>query len=309
MTERARPYDNPFDLHDEPAYQRWRAGKLERLAGGDDFPIVAIADVNQLQEAEIAALLRQLQRCNMAIYDTGAEGFADKEFVRRLGRHFGLTRLDGNPYSDEDDISSITVKPRDQGALYIPYTDRPISWHTDGYYNAPEVQVRSFILHCARPAARGGENRLLDPELAYIHLRDENPDYIAALMAEDAMSIPANEVNDFVSRPLQSGPVFSVQADGTLHMRFTARKRHVIWREDAMLARARDCLSALLDSDSRFIYRHRLDAGQGLIANNVLHSRSAFEDGTGTEEARLLYRARYHDRIKGTGMAEFTEAI
>ena len=66
----------------------------------------------------------------------------------------------------------------------------PIKWHTDGYYNPPERQVRSFVLHCVHSAAQGGENRLLDHEIAYLMLRDENADFIRALSTADAMTIP-----------------------------------------------------------------------------------------------------------------------
>jgi hypothetical protein len=38
-----------------------------------------------------------------------------------------------------------------------------------------------------------------------------------------------------------------------------------------------------------------LQAGEGLISNNVLHNRTAFEDGPG--HRRLIYRARFYDRI------------
>jgi hypothetical protein len=41
----------------------------------------------------------------------------------------------------------------------------------------------------------------------------------------------------------------------------------------------------------------RLASGWGLISNNVLHTRTGFEDGA---VPRLLYRARYYDRIDGT---------
>ena len=50
-------------------------------------------------------------------------------------------------------------------------------------------------MHCVSPAKSGGENSYLDPEIAYILMRDENPDYIAALMQDDVMMIPANEID------------------------------------------------------------------------------------------------------------------
>jgi hypothetical protein len=33
----------------------------------------------------------------------------------------------------------------------------------------------------------------------------------------------------------------------------------------------------------------------------VLHKREAFQDDAGAGRERLLFRARYHDRIRGTG--------
>lgn len=308
MTDQTCKNTSPFDLDDDSAYQAWRSRKLAAQPLDSSTLIVPINNPELLEESEILALTRLVRSTNMAIYDTGASAKAGRQFIRHLGERFGLRNLDGNPYSDEDDISSISVKPGDQGAVYIPYTDRPISWHTDGYYNSQDTQVRSFILHCAYPASEGGENRLLDPELAYIYLRDIEPSYIQAFMAPDVMTIPANEVNDFINRPAQSGPVYSLQADGSLHMRFTARKKHVIWSSDPAVSEAREALSELLNSNSPFIHRHRLEAGQGLLTNNVLHNRSMFRDAAGGDSARLLYRARYYERIKGTGPDNLMEA-
>ncbi len=66
-----------------------------------------------------------------------------------------------------------------------------------------------------------------------------------------------------------------------------------------MAAAAR--LLQILESDSDFVLRTRLAPGMGLVCNNVLHERSAFEDAPGRE--RLLYRARYVERIAGTERA------
>lgn len=309
MTGRPDADFNPFDLNREADYQAWRAHKLARMPQGAAGLVVPVQNGEWPDDAEFTALQDLLRRTNMAVYDLGGGGEAGKDFVRRLGARFGLVSLDGNPYSDEDDISSIMVKPRDKGAIYIPYTDRPISWHTDGYYNSTESQVRGFILHCARPAASGGENRLLDPEIAYIELRDANPDFIRALSAPDVMTIPENEVNDFITRPAQTGPVFSVSGEGALHMRYTARKRHVIWSDAPLVREAIAHLTGFLDSDSPFIYRHRLEAGQGLVCNNVLHNRAVFHNTAGGGDERLLYRARYHDRVRGTLPADIWEAL
>ena len=56
------------------------------------------------------------------------------------------------------------------------------------------------------------------------------------------------------------------------------------------------CLEDILASDSPAIFHHRLSAGQGLICNNTLHTRSAFEDEEGSL-GRLVYRARFFERV------------
>jgi len=189
------------------------------------------------------------------------------------------------------------VTPEKSGRGYIPYSSRRLLWHTDGYYNPPAQRIRAFLLHCVRPAAAGGENRLLDPEIAYLLLRDADSAFIEALQAPDAMTVPANEEDPSRERAAQSGPVFSCEADA-LHMRYTARTRSIQWRADAATQAAVERLREILDSNSRYVFRLRLASGQGLVCNNVLHDRSEFTDPSDAAEAgRLVYRARYSDRI------------
>ncbi len=42
-------------------------------------------------------------------------------------------------------------------------------------------------------------------------------------------------------------------------------------------------------------FRHRLQKGEGVICNNVLHNRSMFSDNSNSK--RLLYRARFYNRV------------
>ena len=85
-------------------------------------------------------------------------------------------------------------------------------------------------------------------------------------------------------------------------MRYTARTRSIEWKDDRNTRLAAGFLTELLNSDSAYILRHRLCAGQGVICNNVLHKREAFSDDIDSGKQRLLYRARYHDRVAETGM-------
>jgi hypothetical protein len=233
---------------------------------------------------------------NMAVYSSPFAGVADKDIARRLGARLGLARLHANPLADEDGISSLEMTPEKSRLGYIPYSNQRLLWHTDGYYNTPQQRIGAFILHCVRPAATGGANRLLDHEIAYILLRDADPDFVKALSAPDAMTIPANTGLGTVTRPAQSGPVFSTDA-GTLHMRYTARTRSIEWRQDEATRAALDFLGKMLAGDSPYVVGLRLAGGQGLVCNNVLHDRSAFTDEPAPGLNRLVYRARYADRV------------
>ena len=143
----------------------------------------------------------------------------------------------------------------------------------------------------------------MDHEMAYIALREANPNWVNALMAPDAMTIPARLDEDGIARPEQTGPVFSVDAEGgALHMRYTARTRSIQWKDDQITSDATGFLSQLLDSDGPHVFRLRLDSGMGLVCNNVLHDRAAFVDDP--RHPRLLYRARYLDRVDGPAQVQ-----
>ena len=294
---------SPFDLGDEAAYRRWRAAKLARHPARVEELIVDVADPRALNADEHAALLDRIARANMALYRSPVLD-EDRRLPRQLGAQFGLRRLDGHWLADEDGVASIAVHDAaaapeaaaDRGA-YIPYTDRPIRWHTDGYYHPAGHRIHAMILHCVRPAASGGVNRLLDHEMAYIALRDTSPEHIRALMQDDAMTIPARTDADGVARAAQSGPVFSVDPQGaSLHMRYTARTRSIAWKADAATQAARACLEQLLASDPPWVFTIRMASGMGFIGHNVLHDRSAFDDDP--SRPRLLYRARFLDRVQ-----------
>ncbi|HOW49410.1 MAG TPA: TauD/TfdA family dioxygenase [Rubrivivax sp.] len=287
----------PFDLDDDAAYRRWRDWKLAHRPAATADLIVELADARALRPAERSALLDRIGRAGFALYRSPVPG-DDRELPRRLGAQLGVQRLDANWLADDDGISSIAVRARADsggGDGFIPYTDRPIRWHTDGYYHPAARTIRTLILHCVRPARAGGVNALLDPELAYLALRDASPAQVHALMQPDAMTIPAREDAAGVARAAQAGPVFRVDAGGRLQLRYTARTRSIAWRDDTATRAAAAALAALLASDSPWIHRVRLDAGMGLVGHNVLHDRSAFVDDPAAP--RLLWRARFTDRI------------
>jgi len=298
------PGGNPFLLENEEAYRRWRERKLDSYPTAAEALIVEVGDPCRLTDAEAAAILRACRKTNMAIYAGPAGRGADKTVPRAVGERFGLTHLDSNMLADEDGITSLQTVPGKSQRGYIPYSNRRLLWHTDGYYNSAAARIRAFVLHCVSPAAEGGENSLMDCEIAYLLMRDANPDYVRALMEPDAMTIPANTESGEATRAASIGPVFLVDSAGNLHMRYTARTRSIEWRQDAATREAVGFLEKLLGGDSPYMFHHRMAAGQGLLCNNVLHNRTAFTDDVDKGIARLVYRARYYDRIAGTNLCD-----
>ena len=299
---------NIFDLDDHDAagcYARWRDAKLANMPTSADELIVEVGDPRSLTPAEHGAIAARLARANMAIYASriSVEGIEGKSIPMAFGRQFGLSRLDGNWLADEDKVTPISVDYDGSRHHYIPYTTQPMNWHTDGYYNDRSQPICAMLLHCVRPAARGGENTLLDHEIAYIRMRDHDPDLVRAMMAADAMTIPAREDEDGVARGPVAGPVFSCHpVSGRLHMRYTARTRSIAWTDTPPTRAAVAWLQALLASDEPARIRARLEPGMGLLCANVLHNRARFEDDPAAP--RLLYRARYFDEISRVPLHE-----
>jgi alpha-ketoglutarate-dependent taurine dioxygenase len=274
----------PFELDDARAYRDWREKKLSSRP--TQVEVIELRDPKNLKDSELGALVESCARTNMAIYRSPATR-EDKDLPRLLGLQLGLENL-------QRGISSI-MPGGDALGEFIPYTDRAIGWHTDGYYNPQSRRIRAMTLHCVRAALEGGESALLDHELAYIVLRDEDPEHVRALSAPDALTIPPRLEGETVARPAETGPVFSVdESDGVLHMRYTARGVNIAWKDDPATRAARAALDRILAS-SPYILRLRLEPGMGVVCNNVLHARSAFRDAP--EHRRLLFRARYYDRV------------
>ncbi len=276
-------------------YRQWRKARLDSQPHGVEALCIEIGGLTNLNDAEETAIKAACKQFNMAIYRCRDE-FVDRAAVRSFASRFGLLRPDLHLCANDDGVSELSVASEGTRSGYVPYSNRSLSWHTDGYYNDRAQQVRAVVLHCAAPAATGGENALLDPDIAYILMRDEDPRFITAFEHPECMSIPANIGAEGEIRPAVCGPVFSYDSHGALHMRYSARKRNIQWRDDDLTRAARDLLSAMLADKNSPVFHYRLRAGEGLISNNVLHNRTAFEDGPGHK--RLLYRARFYDRVE-----------
>jgi len=287
-----------FSVDDNENYSLWRTKKLENYPTKRDDLIVKVADLANPTSDEISQITTLCQKTNMAIYDSQVP--VKEDVLEQFCSHFGLKTMENHRSRDSLGVVSIEQADSDTRGGYIPYTDKPLSWHTDGYYNDPEHRIRAMILHCARNASEGGVNALIDPEIIYIRMRDENPDYISAFMHPQCYTIPENTDPRTPYRPVSIGPVFEMDPESAkLHMRYSARGRNVIWRDDETTRQAHEFLTHILENDP-LIIRYKLQSGQGVISNNVLHNRTGFTDSAPAGQKRLMYRIRYFERIAQT---------
>ncbi len=286
------------NLSDETAYQAWRATKLSGAENCRRLAPVALADLANPGESEQQEIIRRCRMSNFAIYSSPPE--KDDSKVRRdlrsFAERFGLRIAEAHRSGGDQGIVALRVSDAPKQRGYIPYSTRAMNWHTDGYYNAPENRISAFVLHCVSQAAQGGTNDILDPEILYIRLRDEHPAYLQALMHPQAMTIPENTEPDGSVRPASVGPVFYPDpGTGQMQMRYTARTRSIEWRDDPATLEAEAFLRDYLATGDPLAVRIRLEAGQGVLNNNVLHNRTAFENDDDT--GRLIFRVRFHNRV------------
>lgn len=296
-----KPPCAPFAIGDAA----WRARKLAQRLDDAAQATVAVADPYRLAPDEHAAILALCARHNLALVRLAHPAADPARAVKALAAAVGLTVFDRNPLAGEDGLTELRAgadAEADDAGAFIPYTRRPLNWHTDGYYNTPERQVRGMVLYCAQAAASGGDTFLLDHELAYLLLHDRDPALAAALWRPTALTIPEHRIDGRCLRPARSGPVFSTDADGHLHMRYTARTRSVVWEDHPEVRAAAAALRELLDDPATPVLRLTLAPGDCLVCNNVLHGRTAYDDDA-TRPRRLL-RARCYERVAAPAAAE-----
>lgn len=286
---------HPFDLANDRAFRTWRDRRLAAYPAAAERLRVEVRSLGSPSRAELAAIGERLSRYNAA-WVCGAPSEVTPQAVVAFGQALGLRRTDANLFADARAVSAITPSSAADQGEYVPYTDKPLNWHTDGYYNAPGAQVRAWTLFCRHQAAEGGENAFMDHEVLYALLREESAQHVRALSHPQALSIPANVVEGRELRARSVGPVFSVR-EGSLHLRYSARGRNVEWRDDPATLAARDAMLRLLSQSPSYTFDLKLGPGEGLVSHNVPHRRSGFAPSCEGQPERLLYRVRYLERV------------
>ena len=207
--------ESPFNVQNDAAYLAWREQKLSVAKTALSAGFVEISDPKNLTDSEKSEILSRCAATNMALYTTPPESDDStlRANLRAMADALGMGLPEGHRSKGDNSIVALTVSNRPSQRGFIPYSRKALNWHTDGYYNAPDNTIRGFILHCVQDAMAGGVNQILDNDIAYIRLRDKNPDYIAAQMHPEAITIPQTHEEDGSLRPASNGPVFSDECE------------------------------------------------------------------------------------------------
>lgn len=281
-------------------YRKWREDRLEAAEAARTAGFVQVADLAHPSDSEKSELIRRCKAANLALYQT-PESSAQRDKLRSFADAMGLRIAEKHRSAGGDGIVALRESDAPSQKGYIPYSKRKMNWHTDGYYNAPDDRISAMVLHTAVPASAGGSNQFLDHTIAYIRLMDENPDYVRALMHPQAMAIPENVEPDGAVRPVSVGPVFFADAEsGEMQMRYTARTRSIAWRDDSLTREAVGFLQKTLEKPDPLTISLKFEEGQGVLCNNVLHDRTGFDAERQKFSERMVYRVRFHNRVKGS---------
>jgi len=284
---------SPFILENETEYKNWRQTKLELYPLNISKFSIPL-DINNFQKKDLDLIKFNMNKYNFALYNFKSE-LTNNE-LENFCTMLNLNNSISNLFSDSKNISDIRDHKdtnNNQIGEYIPYTNKPLNWHTDGYYYPLNNSVKSFLLHCVNPAHRGGENLLLDHEILYILIRDHNPSYIKILMENNIMGIPRNK-NNAASANI-NGPVFFIDDEYSLNMRFTSRQQNIVWKKSDIIDKIKKFIFNFVESDTKYITKILLKKNQGYIANNILHKREKFFDN---KNKRLLKRIRFSKKLK-----------
>ncbi|GIR42524.1 MAG: hypothetical protein CM15mP53_04400 [Ectothiorhodospiraceae bacterium] len=266
-------------------FLRWAEEKEKNIPQNSDGILVNIHDINNVKTSEIAKIKETIYKYNSCIYSSKIALKSNTNLLKFV-ELVGMKTYDCNNI-ESSEISTIT--PLQNSKInYIPYTDKLLNWHTDGYYD--KKSIFSWLLHCVNPATQGGENYLLDHELVLREYLLRNDD-INNLMAEDALTIPASKDT---SRPEISTYIFSFKNKyRRLHMRFSMRKDNIGTSAKASPAIIK--LKEIIENDcAKYSLTYKLQKNEGIITNNILHGRKAFKDD---KVKRKLLRIRSYERL------------
>ena len=283
-------YPERFNLDAAEDYKKWRDEKLAAYPKNIGDLVVELGDMTALTGAEKTKISELAERANMCIYTAGSAELSMNSLLA-LCKQLGVAETDKTRrHSKSDELTNSGIL-----SSAVPFTTMQIHWHTDATYYGSDKTIQSLFLLCNRPAVEGGSNKVLDNEVLYILLRDKHPDALRVLMKQNCFKYRNPKTGEIAEN--LGGKVFWTNADGNLCHRFSFRKTDMAWSEDADTKAARAVLEAMIKAESEYVIEGRLESGLGLISNNVLHTREKLVDSDDPAQKRLLFRARFYDRV------------
>ena len=283
-------YPRRFDLGSNEDYLKWRDEKLAAYPKNVGELVVELGDMTAMTPAEKAKILETVERANMCVYTAGSAEL-EMNSLLALGNQLGVSHTDKSArHAQSDELTDSGILNR-----AIPFSTRHCNWHTDATYYGSDSTIQALFLLCKRPAVEGGSNKVLDHEVLYIQLRDKDPDALEVLMNKDCFNYRNPTTGEIDLH--RGGKVFWTNADGHLCHRFSFRKTDMAWSGDSDVAAAGHVLESLISDEPAHVIEGRLESGMGLISNNVLHTRERLVDSDDAAKKRLLFRARFYDRV------------
>lgn len=279
-----------FNLDEGEDYKKWRDEKLAAYPNSVGELVVELGDMTAITEGEKGKIKDLVELANMCVYTAGSADL-NMDSLLALGKQLGVADTDkSRRHSNADELTNSGILNH-----AIPFTTRHVRWHTDATYYGSDKTIQALFLLCKRPAVEGGSNKVLDNEVMYIQLREKDPDALRVLMNKNCFKY-RNPKTGEIDEQL-GGKVFWTNSDGNLCHRFSFRKTDMAWSEDNDVKTARATLEAMMLAESEHVIEGRLEAGLGLISNNVLHTREKLVDSEDAAQKRLLFRARFYDRV------------
>ena len=276
-------------LNTKEDYKRWKDKKLESFTRNIDHLTVQVSNPNSISKPEKNKVISLLRSNNLAFFNIDNISYKDKSSIKRFAFQIGLGDYEFDSRSDDDGLTEIKEhKHNDKISEYIPYTTKELNWHTDGYYNTKDNSILSWLLFCNTQSEKGGVNKYLDHEISYILFNDVS-NKIKDLMLENTCCIPENLMT---GRKDVLNPVYMFD-DEKLHMKFSMRKKNIIWNDASL--KAINILKSIIEDSSEYHITKKFTEGEGVITNNVIHKRTAFTNSK--NKNRLLYRLRSKRRV------------
>ena len=270
-------------------YRRWRDRKLACFTSDMSKLMVEIKNPLKLTSSEIKLSAKIINQSNLLFFELGHYKGDIRSSLVILAKQFGMGQFEILESSEKSGLTKIEVSSLSKAkSEYIPYTNKSLNWHTDGYYNEVNDPILSWLLFCKSNSSNGGDNKFMDHEIAYILFNDHSAD-IGDLMDSKAFTIPENTQN---GRKAVSSYVFRL-LDNKLHMKFSMREKNIIWRNK--IKSSVELLKTIIKENEYYQIKYKLKPNQGVISNNVIHMRSSFTNTS--NKNRLLYRLRSKRRI------------